>query len=357
MEWEKSIQWLLKEKGSDLYLKEESPPFLRVAGRVIKGDRILSREEIDELLLFILGEKGRERFYQEKEEDITFEYSGKRFRTNLFFQRGKPALVIREIKKYIPTFEELNLPSSVLTRLSHERRGMVIITGPAGCGKSTTLAAMLEYINKNFHYHIITIEDPIEFLLEGKKSLINQREIGKDTLSFHRALKSVVRESPDVIMIGEIRDRETFEAALNASETGSLVLTTLHTIDAPKTVERILAFFPPEYQNEIRFRVSYLLKGVISLRLLLLKSNEGRIPAYSVLLGTPTVRKYIQEGRIDDLYKLMEDGKSFGMCTFNQRLHSLVKEGKVDYEEALSQSNKPEELKMRLAGIISSSLR
>ncbi|NOZ64593.1 MAG: PilT/PilU family type 4a pilus ATPase [Caldiserica bacterium] len=319
---------MLKEDASDLYMKEEGFPFLRVGGKLARGEQVLDRQEMDRLLLFILGREGRERFYREKEEDTTFEYSGRRFRANLFCQRGKVALVVREIKKYIPTFGELNLPSSVLARLSSQRRGMVIITGPAGCGKSTTLASMLEYINKNFPYHIISIEDPIEFILEEKQSLINQREVGKDTLSFSRALRSVVRESSDVIMIGEIRDRETFETALNAAETGSLVLTTLHTIDAPKTVERILAFFPPQYQSEIRFRLSHLLKGIVSLRLLPSKTGRERIPAYSILLGTPTVRKYIQEGKIDELYRLMEEGKSSGMCTFNQILYVLVKEGK-----------------------------
>ena len=324
---------------------------------MIRGKGALDKKEVDRLLSFILGKEEKERFYREKEEDTTFEYSDRRFRANLFFQRGKVALVVREIKKHIPTFEELNLPSLVLSRLSSQRRGMVIITGPAGCGKSTTLASMLEYINQNFPYHIITIEDPIEFILEEKQSLINQREIGRDTLSFSRALRSVVRESSDVIMIGEIRDRETFETALNAAETGSLVLTTLHTIDAPKTVERILAFFAPQYQGEMRFRLSHLLKGIVSLRLLPSITGKERLPAYSILLVTPTVRKYIQEGNVDGLYRLMEEGRSLGMCTFNQSLCLLVKEGKVDYQEALSQSNKPEELKMKLSGIKSSALR
>ena len=356
MGWERYIRWMLNENASDLYLKEGSPASLRIEGSLAKREDVLEKEEIESFLLFLIGEKGKKDFYNEKEKDLSFEYSGKRFRVNLFFQRGKPAIVVREIKKIVPDFETLNLPSSVLSKLSHEKRGMIIITGPAGCGKSTTLASILEYINKNFPYHIITIEDPIEFVLEENKSFINQREVGKDTLSFKNALKSIVRESPDVVMIGEIRDKETFEAALNASEAGSLVLTTLHTIDAPKTIERILAFFPLEYQNEVRFQLSHLLKGIISLRLLPLKNGKGRIPAYSILLLTPTARKYIQEARIDDLYTLMGKG-DFGMCTFNQTLYNLVKEGKIDYEEALSQSNKPEELKMKLEGIISSFLR
>jgi len=350
MALKKYIEWMEQEGASDLFLKTDSPPSIRVGGKIIKGKRILTREEMRSITSTIL--KDREKiFYEEKDMDISFHFEDKRFRVNLYFQKGEIGIVLREVRSHIPTFQDLNLPGEVLKELSKEKRGMILIAGPAGCGKSTTLASMIEYINQNFSYHIITIEDPIEYIFEEKKSIISQREVGKDTHSFHRALKGVVRESPDVIMIGEIRDRATFEAGLLAAETGALVLTTLHTIDAPETIERILAFFSPAEEEQIRFRFSHILKGIISQRLLPCKDRKGLIPAYSVLLGTPTIKKLIRERRLEDIHSLMEEGTAFGMCTFNQTLYRLIKENKIEIDEAFSASPRPEELKRMIEGI------
>ena len=350
MHWEEALKIMVEESASDLFLKPDHPPWIKVGGRMKKLGGVVGEKDMEDALRKILGERYGE-FFEKRDLDLTFIWGEKRFRINAFFERGNPVLVFREVRKDIPSFEELHLPGQVLRKLCGERRGMILITGPAGCGKSTTLASMIEYINLHFSYHVITIEDPVEFLFENKRCLINQREVGRDTHSFHRALRSVVREAPDVIMIGEMRDRITLEAGLNAAETGSLVLTTLHTMDAPETVERILSFFSPGEEDQIRFRLSHLLKGILSQRLLTRKDGKGLIPAYAILLGTPTVRKLIQERRIQELYSLMEEGTAFGMCTFTQTLYGLVREGKVEKEEALAVCPQPEELKRRLEGI------
>ncbi len=351
---ERLLREMRDRKASDLYLKPGNYPYLRVEGKIVPiGEKRISPEEMEEVISFFLPEEKREKFWKEKEIDISFQSEELgRFRVNLFQEKNRPVAVVREVKEVIPSFEELNLPGEVLRTLCREKNGLVLVTGPAGCGKSTTLAAMIEYINSTLECHILTIEDPIEFVHQDRKSIVNQREVGSDTLSFSRALKSVVRESPDVIMIGEIRDRETLQAAIDAAETGQLVLTSLHTIDAPQTIERILSLFPLDYQNQIRLQLSNLIKGIISLRLLPRKDGKGRVPAVSVMLGTPTIRKYIREGRIEDIYRIMEEGKIFGMCTFNQALLELYSRGIIEYEVALAASDRPHEFEIVARGII-----
>ena len=347
---------MVKKNASDFYFKVGSLPHIRTGG-VIEAisDKEISSKDMEALIHQVMDEKQLERFKKQKELDLAYNSStSERFRINVFFRKGEIGMVIREVKRKIATFEELNLPKETLQKLSMEPRGMVLVTGPAGCGKSTTIAAMIEYINQNREAHIITIEDPIEFLYEDKKALINQRQVGIDTNSFTSALKYVVRQSPDVILIGEMRDTQTAEAAIMAAETGHLVLSTLHTIDAPRTIERIINFFPPYHQPQLRVQLAHILKGVISLRLLTGEDGK-RIPAVAVMIPTPTIQKLIMEDKLDEISEVMEEGEIFGMQTFTQALLKLYNEGKVSYEIAVQMSDSPHEFELKVKGIVKGS--
>ncbi|MBU0534193.1 MAG: PilT/PilU family type 4a pilus ATPase [Candidatus Omnitrophica bacterium] len=343
---------MLKENASDLYFKVGSVPYIRT-GKGVQPISVqnISSADMELISRRIMNDGHKEAFNKHKELDLAYS-SPKwgRFRVNMFLQRGEIGIVLREVKRKISTFQELNLPSEVLKKLSLEPRGLVLITGPAGCGKSTTLASIIEFINQNKESHIVTIEDPIEFLHEDKKSLINQREIGTDTNSFAMALKHVIRQSPDVILIGETRDTPTAEAAIMAAETGHLVFSTLHTIDAPSTLERILNFFPPHIQPQMRVQLAYVLKGVISLRLLTTLKGE-RIPAVSVMIPTPTIQKLILENRLLEIREVMEQGELFGMQTFTQALLKLYKERQISHEYAMQMSDAPTEFALKTKGI------
>jgi twitching motility protein PilT len=343
---------MLKEDASDLYFKVGSVPHIRT-GRGVQSisDRKISSADLESISQTIMQDGHKETFHKHKELDLAYS-SPKwgRFRVNMFLQQGEIGIVLREVKKEISTFEELNLPVGPLKKLSLEPRGLVLVTGPAGCGKSTTLASIIEFINQNKQSHIITIEDPIEFLHKDKKSLINQREIGTDTNSFASALKHIIRQSPDVILIGEMRDTLTAEAAIMAAETGHLVFSTLHTIDAPTTIERILNFFPPYIQPQMRIQLAYILKGVISLRLLTTIKGE-RIPAVAVMIPTPTIQKLILENRLGEIREAMEQGELYGMQTFTQALLKLYNEGKISHEYAMQMSDAPTEFSLKTKGI------
>lgn len=352
IELEYFLDVMMKKNASDLYFKVDSAPHIRTSQGIQPiADKKISSSDMESLSREILNDTHREILRKRKELDLAYNSPNKgRFRVNIFIQKGEVGMVLREVKKKILPFEELNLPSEILKKLSLEPRGLVLITGPAGCGKSTTLASMVEYINDNKEAHIITIEDPIEFLHEDKKSLINQREIGTDTNSFASALKHVIRQSPDVILIGEMRDMLTAEAAIMASETGHLVLSTLHTIDAPSSIERILNFFPPYIQPQMRIQLSHILKGVVSLRLLTtIKGN--RIPAVSVMIPTPTIRKLIIENKLEGIREAMEEGEMFGMQTFTQSILKLYNEDKLSYEYAMQMSDSPSEFALKTKGI------
>ncbi|MCM8789994.1 MAG: PilT/PilU family type 4a pilus ATPase, partial [Candidatus Omnitrophica bacterium] len=275
----------------------------------------------------------------------------RRFRVNIFMQRNWPSLVIRNLNSRIQNFDELNLPSEVLKNLTMEQRGLVLLTGTMGSGKSTTLASMIEYINENMNKHILTIEEPIEFTFKDKKSIINQRELGLDVSSYPVALRAFTYQSPDIMYIGNIRDVETMTACLTAGETGVLVLSTLHTINASKSVERIINFYPPHQHQEIRNQLSTLLKGVISLRLIPRKNSIGRIPAYEIMLLTPTISRLIREGNIWDIPRYIEEGAIFGMQSFNQSLIRLVREDKITEEDAIRFADNKEEFILALRGI------
>jgi twitching motility protein PilT len=258
---------------------------------------------------------------------------------------------VRNIRSEIPSFDELNLPSETLKKLCIEKRGLVLLTGSVGSGKSTTIASMIEYINNNSNRHILTIEEPIEFTFKDKRSIINQRELGIDVASYDVALRAFTLQSPDVIYIGNIRDYQTMSAALTAAETGVLVLSTLHTVNAAQSVERIINLFPPHQHQEIRTQLSLLLKGIVSLRLIPRVDKAGRLPAYEVMLLTPTISRLIREGKVWEMLSFIEDGEVFGMRSFNQCLTKLVKDGKITEEEAGVFADNRDEFILALRGI------
>lgn len=344
---------MIEAKGSDMFVKLGAKPHYRVTGSVKEMDfDIISQEMIDELFKDIVDERVKKIYDEEGAADTAYEIPGVgRFRTNIYRQKGSIALCFRHVQSNIPELENLHLPLETMKKLSSMRRGMVLVTGTTGSGKSTTLAAMLNYVNINFQKHIVTVEDPIEFLFHDKTSVIEQRELGVDTYSFANALKHVVRENPDIIMIGEMRDQETMAAAMKAAETGHLVISTLHTLNCTQTVERIINFFPPHQHDFLRQQMSILLQGVCSMRLIKGKDGLSRIPAIEIMTNTPTVQELIFAGKTRDLYKSIKEGKYFGCQTFNQSLRSLIEQDLIAVEEALASSDNPDELKLELRGI------
>ena len=347
------LREMVRREASDLYLKAYSPCYLRVDGKLVPlPGTDLSPKDVQEMSESLMDEEQKDTFRTQREMDLAFRRQGiGRFRVNIYWQQGSRAMVFRSIWEKIQTFEELHLPVEGLQKLSLEPRGMVLITGIAGSGKSTTMASMIEYVNQGEAKHIITIEDPVEFVFTDRASVISQREVGVDTLDFHAALRHVIRQSPDIILIGEMRDLETMSSAIMAAETGHLVLSTLHTVDATQTVERIINYFPPYQHAQIRMQLSLVLKGVISMRLLTMKDGAGRIPACEIMLSTPTVRKIIHEGRTGDLYDAIKKGGVFGMQTFNQALIKLLKAGRISPEEAHRYADNVEELDLEMRGI------
>jgi twitching motility protein PilT len=348
------LRIVVKERGSDLIIKAGGFPAIRVGGTIrFVSDQRLAPEVLRGYQKQILAdEEGMAVFQRDGAVDRAVDIPDVgRFRCNVFSQHGEVGLVARYIHKDIPGFKDLNLPVDQLKKLSSLQRGLVLATGIAGSGKSTTLAAMVEYINRSFHKHIITVEDPIEFLFEDKRSVVNQREIGTDAPSFSLAMRHAVRQSPDVIMIGEMRDRETVEAAIAAAETGHLVLSTLHTVNAVQTVERIITFFPPHQHDLIRLQLALNLAGVMSMRLIRINQGQGLVPATEILINTPTIREALEEGRTKDLPKYLAEGAYYGTMTFNQSLLKLYESGNISYEEVLAASDSPDELKLLMRGI------
>ncbi len=342
-----------EQEASDLFLKVGSRPFLRINGKLTPfGKDKLTQEQLAAFASELMGPQRKLLLNAERELNFAFERDGAgRFRANVMWQRGEMALVIRRIRRFVGSFEELNLPAPVLSRLAQESSGLVLMTGPTGCGKSTTSASILGYINHGSPRHIMTLEDPIEFQFEEDQAIINQREIGTDTRSFSEGLKNALRQSPDALFISDIRDIETMEAALLAAEAGQLVLSCVHSTNVMATIERIVAFFPPHQHELIRLRLSMVLKGVISLRLLARADGKGRIPACEVLVLTPTVRELLREGRTDQLPSIMAESGMVGMQTFTQALYDRCRAGLVSPEEALKYAESPEELQLALQEI------
>ncbi len=345
---------LMVDKGaSDMFYRAGANVRIRVDGKVVSLDeRIVGLDEVNDAVKELTSGELRDFFKKNLDVDfgIYLPEIDHRFRISIFTQRNWPALVIRNIRSEIQTFEELNLPADVLKKLAQETRGLILLTGSAGSGKSTTIASMIEYINNHSNKHILTIEEPIEFTFKDKNSIINQRELGLDVSSYSVALRAFTLQSPDVIYIGNIRDYETMSAALTAAETGVLVLSTLHTVNAPQTVERIINFFPPHQHQQIRMQLSSLLKGVVSLRLVPLKNQVGRSPACEVMLLTPTISRLIREGHLWEMPRFIEEGGIFGMQSFNQSMINMIKEDKITEEEACIFADNKEEFLLTLRG-------
>jgi len=353
---EKKLKFYLKNLihngGSDLHLKSGAIIRLRVNGELLKlGNKMVSAEELDGIAQAILTEKQYETLTSTKELDATYVLDeNNRFRLNFFYQMDGLSAVLRIIPVKILTLEELNLPS-IITDLSNLHRGLILVTGVTGSGKSTTLAAMLDHINSTRKKHIITVEDPVEFVHPDKESLVSQRGVGQDTLSFANALKGALREDPDIILIGEMRDLETIEIALHAANTGHLVFSTLHTLDAKETINRVIGMFPKEEQNRIRITLASVLGGVVSQRLV--KTVDGkRAAAIEVMKQTPRIAELISQNRDYEILDTIEEGKEiYGSQSFDQALLALYNEKRIDEETVLEHATNPSDMKLKLQGI------
>jgi twitching motility protein PilT len=357
------INELLKNahaKGaSDLHIKVGSAPILRINGELspMPTENRVSQEDTLNIAFSVMSPGQRETFKKKNDIDLAYSVPGLgRFRCNIFIQRGTIGLVFRVIPMRIPTIEELLLPN-VLKKISMEPRGLILVTGTTGSGKSTTLASMIDCINAAKTDHIITIEDPIEYLHRDKRSIVNQREVGNDTESFSKALRAAMRQDPDVILVGEMRDFETIQTALTAAETGHLVLSTLHTIDATETINRIISVFPPYQQKQVRIQLSSVLRAIISMRLVPKADGTGRVPAVEVLIATATIKDCILD---PDKTKLVTDfvaqgALHYGMQTFDQSLFNLFTTGLISYEEALRRATNPDDFALKVKGIHSTS--
>ncbi len=351
-EIDSALRTLIEREGSDLHVKVNAPPIIRVHGELapLEGYQPLSPEETETAFRDIAEPRSQAEFEQGGEADFSYSVPGfSRFRVNAFKQRGSVSIVCRAIPFDIRSVEALGLPP-VVTSLAEEQRGIVLVTGTTGSGKSTTLAAMIDHINDTRSQHIVTLEDPIEFLHKDKRSIINQREVGSDTESFARAMRRVLRQDPDVILIGEMRDEETVRTALSAAETGHLVLSTVHTLDATETVNRIIDFFPPHLQQQARVMLAATLKGAIAQRLVPDVTGDGRVPASEVMVATGRVQDLIlnpeETGKITEV---ISEGGYYGMRTFDQSLLGYVMEGKVSEDVALEYASSPHDFKLMLA--------
>jgi twitching motility protein PilT len=348
-----ALRYLVVNEGSDLHLKVPSRPIVRVHGSMepIDGSEPLRPEDTENVVRRMLGDPQKiSEFEAENEVDFSYAVQGLgRFRVNAFRQRGSVSLVMRAIPVNIKTIDELDLPP-VLKTLAEKERGIILLTGTTGSGKSTTLAAIIDHINRHQRKHIVTIEDPIEFLHRDKGSIINQREVGMDTASFKRALRRVLRQDPDVILVGEMRDEETVQTALSAAETGHLVLSTLHTVDAPETINRIIDFFPPHQHQQARAMIAGTLQGIISQRLVKTKDGQGRVACCEIMLKTGRVRDMILDSKqTGSLQQVVAEGEYYGMQTFDQALLKHLRAGRISVDEAMRSASSPHDFKLMVA--------
>lgn len=336
MDIKQLLEYSVKNKASDLHLSSGSPAICRIDGDMEQiNTTVLNSRDIEGMVQSIMNERQREQFEQELEVDFSFAIDNlARFRANVFMQQHGPAAVFRTIPDKVLTLEQLNAPD-ILRKISEYPRGLVLVTGPTGSGKSTTLAAMVDYINNKFPYHVLTIEDPIEFVHQNKKCLVNQREVHRDTHSFNNALRVALREDPDVILVGELRDLETIRLALTAAETGHLVFGTLHTTSAPKTIDRIIDVFPGDEKSMVRSMLSESLRAVIS-QILIKKPNGGRVAAHEIMLATPAIKNLIREDKVAQMYSSIQTGAAIGMQTMEQALNKLSQRGEISEEQVRS---------------------
>jgi twitching motility protein PilT len=358
MDFRKILEEMIELGASDLHMKMRSRPTVRIDGHLVPMEHpAVTQEDLEEIIDTRLTPDQKQLFLRDREIDFGFGIAGlARFRSNFYYQRGTMAMAIRHVPLGVPAIEDLNLPP-IVEQLALRPRGLVLVTGTVGSGKSTTLASMIDSINRRLARSIITVEDPIEFLHRDDKSLISQREVGLDTDSFSGALRHILRQDPDVILLGEIRDRDTMAIALMAADTGHLVLSTLHTIDAAQTVNRIVSFYPPHQHDEVRFLLATTLQAVISLRLIPRISGKGRVPAVEVMVNTPTIQDYLLDAEKTLMIKnaIHEGVAQYGMQTFDQSLMKLYTDGLITLEEAIHASTSPTEFELRIRGIRSSS--
>jgi len=354
------LEKMIASRGSDLHLKAGTPPVVRVDGVLYTlDDPAPSAQQLREVCQQLLNEEQRQYFSTHQEIDFAFGVSGlARFRANIFMQRGTPALALRHVPVEVPSIEDLHMPSMV-RELAFSPRGLILVTGRTGSGKSTTLAAMIDALNKTTTRNIITVEDPIEFLHRDRLSFIHQREVGLDTRSFHDGLRYVLRQDPDIILVGEIRDLETMSTALMASDTGHLVLSTLHTTDTVQTLQRIISFYPPHQHDEVRLSIASNLRAVVCQRLIPRADGAGRVPAVEVMVSTPTIREFIlNPDKVPMIQSAIAEGVTqYGMQTFDQSVLQLLRDGLISEEEALKNCTNPNELQLKLKGISAASDR
>ncbi|MER1999338.1 MAG: type IV pilus twitching motility protein PilT [Lysinibacillus sp.] len=329
------LVYAYEQKASDLHLTVGVPPVYRINGRLKHyGSEVVTEEIVNELVYSVLPDYKKQEFEERGETDFNYTLEGYcRFRVNAYHQQNACALAARLISSKIPTIESLNMPN-VLLELADKPQGLILVTGPTGSGKSTTLAAMINYINETKAKHIITLEDPVEYVHEHKKSIVNQREIGIDTENFANALRASLRQDPDIILVGEMRDLETISTAITAAETGHLVFGTLHTSSAPTTIDRIIDVFPPHQQGQIRIQLANVLQGIISQRLFVTKDGKGRVAATEILVGVPAVTNLIRNEKIHQIPSVMQTSKALGMHTLESSIQGLVSSGKISLQEA-----------------------
>ncbi|HEX9022070.1 MAG TPA: type IV pilus twitching motility protein PilT [Nitrospirota bacterium] len=353
------LKLTFEKRASDLHVKVGVPPILRIDGRLVslETEKRTTQDDALNTALSIMNPMQKTKFKEKNELDMAYAVPGLgRFRVNVFHQRGSVGMVFRQVPAKILSFEDLMLPP-VLQKVAGEQRGLILVTGTTGSGKSTTLAAMIDYINTTRTANIVTIEDPIEFLHRDKKSIVNQREIGSDTFSFSEALRSSLRQDPDVILVGEMRDFETISTALTAAETGHLVLSTLHTLDAAETINRVITVFPPYQQKQVRMQFASVVKGIVSQRLVARADGAGRVPAVEIMLGTLSVREaIIDDAKTRQIPAIIAGGQvHYGMQTFDQSLLALYKKGLITYDEALLTASNPDDFALKVKGIQSTS--
>lgn len=343
---------MVDNKASDTHIRGGGPIFLRINGAVTPiNSSTMTPREVEEMIFPLLNPRLKSIF--EEKHDVDFSVDGHgigRFRFNVYLQKTKLCVAIRHIPLKIPSFEELRLPVDAIKKLLTNERGLILVTGITGSGKTSTLAAMVEHLNNQWAGHIITIEDPIEFVFENKKSIVSQREIGTDTNTFVEALRGAMRQDPDVILVGEMRDLETTQAAITAAETGHLVLGTMHTVNAVQTISRIVDLFPPHQQGQVRLQLSEALKGIVSQRLLPC-THGGRIPAVEVLAGTAHVRKMIAENNIEAVNQAITKGEFYGMQSFNQSLVKMHKLGMAKLDDIIQSASNPDDVLLAIKGI------
>ncbi|MCP4868867.1 MAG: PilT/PilU family type 4a pilus ATPase [Proteobacteria bacterium] len=358
MEINDILKVAMSRGASDVHLRVGIPPMLRIQGsfQPLREYNRLTPEHTAQFAASMMNKAQKEKFAETMELDMAYGVRGLgRFRVNIFRQRMTLGLVLRTISSKIMGFEELNLPK-VLENICQEHRGMVVVTGTTGSGKSTTLAAMIDMINSTRSGHILTIEDPIEFMHRDKRCVITQREVGTDTLNYANSLRAALRQDPDVILVGEIRDIETMEIALEAADTGHMVMSTLHTMNCAETITRMVSMFPPHHQDGVRLRLGSVLKGVISQRLVPRADGKGRVPALEVMVNTGRIREYIEsKERTKEITDALARGHStYGTQTFDQSLYSHYKDGAISYEDALKFASNPDDFALRVSGVVSS---